>query len=734
MRILLIDNYDSHTYNLFQLFAETTGEAPLVVHNDTTGRPWAKDRFDAVVISPGPGRPDAQSDFGICADVLGEAGLPTLGVCLGHQGLGALYGAEIRAAPEVMHGRLSAIHHVGSGLFHGIPQECQVVRYHSLVVAPQAAPDLEQLAWTNDGLCMALKHRTLPLWGVQFHPESILTPDGARLIQNFVALAEAARGRNTPHRGPSNSIGAAPKDSAPRALSDERPRLRLHHATAATWCEPETVFQALYVNSTHSFWLDSAQCASGRARFSYTGAFPGGPLSELLCYHVGRDLLVRQADGACRRAKHDLLSYLDDRLMSARSPDVASLAFNFHGGWVGYLGYEVKGDCGAKVPFRSELPDAYFQFADRFVAFDHLRSEVTIVSLFSEGDAEQAERWLKRTTTEIEELAQHNGRSGSTERMSADKASLRTAPSYTLARDFGRYMRDIETCKRELTAGDTYEVCLTNSLSCAPLDDALTTYRRLRRLNAAPYAAFLRFDDLALLSSSPERFLHIDAERNVETKPIKGTSPRGKTPVEDHKLREALGHSSKDHAENLMIVDLLRNDLGRVCEIGSIHVPSLMAIESYESVHQMVSTVRGRLRSDITAVECIRAAFPGGSMTGAPKLRTMEIIDELEGRARGPYSGAIGYFSVSGAADWNIVIRTIISTPARVTIGAGGAIVAASEPEAEFEEMLLKAQAVLPALAISDGQRSPIRHGMQQSRVQAPDVVALAQTATSAKG
>jgi para-aminobenzoate synthetase len=444
-------------------------------------------------------------------------------------------------------------------------------------------------------------------------------------------------------------------------------------------------------------------------------------------------LSVRQADGTRRTANPDLLSYLDERLVSARPPEAASLSFNFHGGWVGYLGYEIKGDCGAKVPFRSELPDGYLQFTDRFVAFDHLRSEVTVASLFAEGDAAPAERWLRATTAEIERLAGRNGRRTTAVSMSAERPMPGRAPAYTLARDFDRYMRDIEACKRELTAGETYEVCLTNSLSCAPLDDALATYRRLRRLNAAPYAAFLRFDDLALLSSSPERFLHVDSDRNVETKPIKGTSPRGTTPVEDDKLRDALAHSSKDHAENLMIVDLLRNDLGRVCEIGSIHVPSLMAIESYESVHQMVSTVRGRLRGDITPVECIRAAFPGGSMTGAPKRRTMEIIDELEGRARGPYSGAIGYLSVGGAADWNIVIRTIVSTPDRVTIGAGGAIVAASDPEAEFEEMLLKAQAVLPALAISDVQRSPIRR-MQQAKVQAPDAVALAQTATSAKG
>ncbi|GAA3061594.1 hypothetical protein GCM10020254_01790 [Streptomyces goshikiensis] len=262
------------------------------------------------------------------------------------------------------------------------------------------------------------------------------------------------------------------------------------------------------------------------------------------------------------------------------------------------------------------------------------------------------------------------------------------------------YRARIDEIQRNLRSGESYEVCLTTSAWLPAEGEGYDYYRALRRSNPAPYAAYLRLGDLEIASSSPERFLSIDRSGVVETKPIKGTVPRSADPVEDEALRASLAASPKTRAENLMIVDLLRNDLGRVCEVGTVHVPRLMVTESYTTVHQLVSTIRGKIRTGTDAVDVVRACFPGGSMTGAPKLRTMEIIDELENEARGVYSGSIGLLSTNGTADLNIVIRTAVKVGDQWRVGAGGAIILDSDADEEFDEMVLKASAPLRAIRV----------------------------------
>ncbi|OLB64451.1 MAG: aminodeoxychorismate synthase, component I, partial [Actinobacteria bacterium 13_2_20CM_2_72_6] len=335
-------------------------------------------------------------------------------------------------------------------------------------------------------------------------------------------------------------------------------------------------------------------------------------------------------------------------------------------------------------------PDAVWVFVDRLAVVDHERGRTYLLAVCPADETVPARAWLA------------SARAAVAPGPPDDPPPAAPAAAPRLARDRARYLADVAECQRELRAGESYEICLTTSARLPVAGDPLAVYRRLRRANPAPHAAFLRLGEVAVLSSSPERFLRVDRDRHAESKPIKGTAGRSPDPVLDALLRRSLTTDPKTRAENLMIVDLVRNDLGRVCQTGTVTVERLMAVESYATVHQLVSTIQGRLRPDVSAVACARACFPGGSMTGAPKRRTMEIIDRLEGAARGVYAGALGYFSVSGPADLSVVIRTIVIHGGEATVGAGGAIVLDSDPAAEHEEMLLKLHAVLGAV----GQRS----------------------------
>ncbi|WP_280512096.1 aminodeoxychorismate synthase component I [Nocardia farcinica] len=677
MRTLLIDNYDSFTYNLYQLISEVNGVEPTVVRNDETD-PAALDlaAYDNIVVSPGPGRPDRTRDVGLSAAVIDAASQPLLGVCLGHQGIVVAAGGRVDRAPVPRHGFLDRVGHDGRDLFAGLPQDFTVVRYHSLCALEPLPPALEVTARTPDGVIMGVRHRQRPQWGVQFHPESVAGEFGAALLRNFAELT-LAHGRPARRTRPATPVTPA------RPAATDRPRWRLRHEVIERAVDTEAAFLRLYGASPTAFWLDSEHVEPGLDRFSFLGD-ASGPLAEVVRYRVGADVVRVEDAAGTRTVAGDVLGYLSTQLRE-RHVELPALPFDFVGGYVGYLGYEVKADCGARAAHRAATPDAQWIFADRLIVVDHVAGQTHLVALTDDDTA--ADQWLRETGRVLETLPAW----ANPAELAIESAPASVAPLLNRGRD--RYLADIAACLEYLRAGESYEICLTDSLTVDAAIGGLDFYRTLRRCNPAPYAAYLRFDDLEIACSSPERFLKIDRARTVESKPIKGTAPRGATPAEDERLRRELADSPKTRAENLMIVDLLRNDLGRVCQIGSVHVPELMATESYSTVHQLVSTVRGTLRPDVDAIDCVRACFPGGSMTGAPKLRTMEIIDELEGAPRGVYSGTIGFLGLGGTADLNIVIRTAVRHDGRWQIGAGGAIVLDSDPAEEYREMLWKAAA-----------------------------------------
>ncbi|MHB8532149.1 MAG: aminodeoxychorismate synthase component I [Solirubrobacteraceae bacterium] len=716
MSTLLIDNYDSYTYNVFHLLAAVSGEEPIVIRNDVVSwRALARWDFDAIVLSPGPGRPERWHDFGVCADILRNSETPVLGVCLGHQGIGQMLDGCVGSAPVVMHGRLSKVRHDATGLFAGIPQGFSVVRYHSLMVGGQLGPQGRVTAWTDEGIVMGVEHRRRPVWGVQFHPESIATEHGRRLFENFYGLAERhwhARGSRCgapiPPRQPRPAAATA-TNRRPRAAQAGGAGQRLLRRTLSGEPSTELVFERLFGSCERAFWLDSADAPTRLAQRSFLGTSAGAD-RQVLEYDVHEKVVISRTAGGTSCLHGSIFDVLDRELqprMLAAGGD--PLPAGLLGGFVGYLGYECKGDCGSPNTHCSELPDAVLMFANRLVAVDHLAGETHLYALSSGGAHadEDAERWLElaqalvgdllaRGPSEAEVRAQRPCAAG---HGSAGQADVLDGLTFVCGRGRERYLADIARCQAALAAGESYEVCLTDQIHTDPVADPFLLYRHLRRRNPSPFSAYLKLDGFAVASSSPERFLSIDRERRVQARPIKGTTARSQDPTVDAANRAALSEDEKTFAEHLMIVDLLRNDLGRVCALDSVRVPELMVVEDYATVHQLISTITGQLDDEHTPLQCVRACFPGGSMTGAPKLRTMEIIDEIECEARGIYSGAIGYFGVDGSVDLNIVIRTVVARPEETTIGAGGAIVMQSDPAEEFDELLLKARAPMSAVA-----------------------------------
>ncbi len=690
MRTLIIDNYDSFTYNLAQLVAKVSGLEPLVVLNDQMD--WSevvKNDFSQIILSPGPGRPERDKDFGLCRDAIRDGRWPILGVCLGHQGIAHAVGGRVVHAPVPMHGRLSYIVHDQSDLFEGLPSPFEAVRYHSLITEA-LPPELQVTAWTEDKLIMGFRHRSKPLWGVQFHPESIATEHGDRLMANFLRLARGGQEANTDLR----SHTAKVKMSKP-VTTTTKP-LRLFHRVVAAGCTSEVIFTALYQHSRTAVWLDSSSAIPESQNFSFM-ADDTGPFAETVHYQMGESRLTGVAQGEAYTLENvSVFDHLERRLATLKIESDAALPFDFNTGFIGYFGYELKAETGGQAVHRSRYPDAQFLFADRVIAFDHSNDQVWLMCCDEAENAERAFQWIDNVEKKIF--------SATVAARFVESHDLVSPSLFTARHDDEQYIENIRNALGQIHDGETYEVCLTNEFSGDSLADGLGAYRILRNMNPAPYSAYLRMGGIEVLCSSPERFVRISSHGVVESKPIKGTLRRGATPEEDQALREKLRNSEKDRSENLMIVDLIRNDLGRVCETGSVSVPKLFDVESYATVHQLVSTIIGRLRSNCNAMDCIRALFPGGSMTGAPKIRTLELLDHLEKGPRGIYSGALGYFSVNGAADFNIVIRTIVLDDTTASIGVGGAIVALSDPQAELDEIKLKSAVLLRAFEAARAQ------------------------------
>ena len=419
--------------------------------------------------------------------------------------------------------------------------------------------------------------------------------------------------------------------------------------------DPVSFFLDVAATYPRSFWLDGGGAREWSGRRSMVGWLDADDVS--LTYDAAVRVVTRHVGGASTVVGDDVFAALEAELAAGGPRDQ----------WFGYLGYACRPDLPAAVvpsDAPGRVPDAVWMRPSRVRVFEHPPAGAG-------GGFDQPP-------------------------VSRDQPPPSTAVPVDYAVAFDRV-------QEHLRAGNTYEVNLTHRLTRHVGLDPVEAYLRLRRSNPAPYAGFLQHDVPGhrawLLSSSPERYALVGADRTLETRPIKGTTPRGASTEEDQRLRELLRTAPKFRSENLMVLDLLRSDLARVCEPGSVVVPRLMEVESYPSLHQLVSTVRGRLREDVSTVQALRALFPAGSMTGAPKLRTMEVIEEVEATPRGVYAGAFGWLAADGRADLGVVIRSLTTGgDGRWELGTGGGITVRSEVAEEHAESQWKAERLLRVL------------------------------------
>jgi len=804
-RIVIVDHYDSYTRNLISLIASCFDPLPSpellasrVVVIPQSSPALAPENFqkhlphvDALILSPGPGTSDNAEDFGPSASLLQApelVDLPILGVCLGHQGIATTAGARIQQLSEPFHGRKRKLFvdkgvNISDGsrsLMEGVPDGTEVICYNSLCVDERTIPSKirvvarSPLEPGHGTLVQAIEHKERPLFGVQFHPESIETSKGNVIMQNFLhnvarfwekkdalrvklwrlestsltpdilALGNVCMALGTDVQAPSPRWRVYQKTLKSCSTLDEKLK---HHA-------PLLFRQLFRQKQVGSVWLDSANSrdpqsnVSAQSRAAFILSYD---MAGVLRLHFPSESSARTVDMAPYFTLWDWMEVAQRTLQAQLWQISQNVNTQFRTGFVGYWGYELKDESLNLAPMsaeryepymntpmdRTKLPAAQWAFCNHALCLDHKTNTWTAYALVDEGG----------TTTgplaSLEALGAHFGMTqGDADnwfvkaQKALDGVSLESEsilfPTLSLhaVDEASTYMARIERARELIAVGESYELCLTTQFegtlpSLHDYGSYFALYCALRRKNPAPFSAYMELISLdgtpqAVLSTSPERFLTVTDTGEVEMRPIKGTKVRpGWGPgeqdwleqakqdaamhahvrAEDERRKQALHMDPKERAENLMIADLIRADLQSVCHSSSVNVPRLIALETYETVHQLVTSVVGKLRPRIGCVEAAKRCFPPGSMTGAPKRRSVELLETLERskgapegttRRRGVYSGALGFMGVDGASNLSVVIRTVTVQNNSVLVGAGGAITFLSTPEGEWDEVMTK--------------------------------------------
>ena len=616
--------------------------------------------YSHVVIPHGTETPDL-------AGILAHPELPVLAIGSGYQQLASSYGHDTLAPAQPVYGQPVAHHHTATGILSGVTNPVELISYHAWRLNAMDPERFDIVAVDDAQAVLVYRVKGTNHWGLHCDPAALQSTAGAQILQHFLALA------------PTSSSDSSEPLPIPAAQ-----RIPVFTRQVAGQLDTEGTFGVLQQHATAAFWLDSAAAHLGQGQTTIMGT-NSGALSQTIRWDVATNRLDIAQDGQQTTITANVLDYLQEHRWT---PEQSLEVEGFTGGWVGYLGYEAKQATmtGHTNVHQAATPDAYWIKPQAFVRYDHRGHLTTLVAYGDEALLDALQAALVFGSREHSQPKQHHSISGRW-RLTAQEYQQRAADIQTLLND-----------------GEAAGICLTDTYQLEDYSgDALALYSRLRVNNPAPYAGYLRFntfdDELEILCASPEKFLKVDRDGRVESKPIKGTVARSNEPDLDAQIAQQMAEDPKIQSENLMITDLLRDDLAKVTQPGSVAVPKLMAVESFATVHQLVTTVTGRLRQHIPVVEAVKAVFPGGSMTGAPKRFSVETLEQFETGPRGIYSGAMGWLGDDNTAELNVVIRSMIINAGQLSIGAGGAVVVDSDPVAEELEKHLKAQALMDSIA-----------------------------------
>lgn len=704
MKVLLIDNYDSFTFNVYQYLCELSNCVEVYRNDQITIEEIREGKPDLIVLSPGPKAP---KDAGICIEVINtfKGEIPILGICLGHQAINEAFGGETIHAKKLVHGKTSDIISLKKGIMEKM-SNFKATRYHSLAVNREKLPScLEITCQTMDGEIMGIRHKEFMIEGVQFHPESILTEKGKELIAAFMSAIKTngCVEDQVRHAREKNSVNGTNKKNV-RPINIPQ-KVNIIEAQIPF----DTLFSTLYQTypSKDIFIMDSADGPNVDKEKNIIGLFPKFDISvkkgimtfktqDIMLENHFKENLIDLYDVTTNSFILPIDSRFSDvfkliKLMYQMSQQETTHVYSH--GLAGFFSYEYlhqieKIERSNLADF--DIPDIHLTYYSTLIHYCTKEGAMTVFGNLINKEAEKQHEEVLEFLVNMSAISVSTAYIPDGSDIPLDKLAIKLSKE--------DYLKKVSQAQKYVMDDDIFQVQLGARMEMKITLPIVELYKRLRRISPSPYMFLWEREDIGLIGNSPELQLKI-RNQEILSRPIAGTSKgKGHNSEEQEKVISDLINSEKEQAEHIMLVDLARNDISRAAKIGTVEVEKLMEVEEYYNVFHLTSSVVGEISNQADTLALFEDSFPAGTLTGAPKIRAMEIIQELEEHERGPYGGAFGFFDFSGDLISSIIIRTVMKIEDKFTFQASAGIVADSIPEDEWNEIFYKTATIRKVL------------------------------------